>query len=104
MKWEVSLEVGSRAHSINSYLKMQISTCFGEIWNGCYLFVRAKKTFQMNLNYVGIQYHLVIATNFSPHSLHTNNPNINTMSQSSSLDAEFAEKIAKAKAAAKAAI
>ena len=59
----------------------------------------------MNLNYVGIQYHLVIATNFSPqHSLHTNNPNINTMSQSSSLDAEFAEKIAKAKAAAKAAI
>ena len=56
----------------------------------------------MNLNYVGIQYHLVIATNFSPHSLHTNNPNINTMSQSSSLEAEFTEKIAKA--AAKAAI
>ena len=56
----------------------------------------------MNLNYVGIQYHLVIETNVSQDSLHTNNPNINTMSQSSSLEAEFAEKIAKA--AAKAAI
>ena len=65
-------------------------------------FCTRQKTFQMNLNYVGIQYHLVIETNVSQDSLHTNNPKINNMSQSSSLEAEFAEKIAKA--AAKAAI
>jgi hypothetical protein len=45
---------------------------------------------------------LVIAiTPLSPHT-NTHNPNINTMSQSSGLELDFAEKIAKA--AAKAAI
>jgi hypothetical protein len=52
MKWEVSLEVGSMAYSTNSYLKMQISTCFW-IWNEWYLLRRNNTRFYVDLG-VGV--------------------------------------------------